>query len=534
MENYNNIYVAFWASILSALFVLSLHQARLRGDGNEYLLYTRALSAHFSPDLRKEDIEHIASILDKSEPDFRKKSDELGKGYSLSKGAQYDGRGFVRAQNGTIYSWHFWLYSAFVAPFFEITYWIGMPPAQAFVLCNWAFVLATLSYLTFYWSAIRLQKQVLASLFLLTGTTYYIWWSHPEVFTASLILLGLMLANDKRYGLAMFTSALAAAQNPPVIFLLAFFAVKALLGDHPIRFDGFSFKAVLKNNRRNFIVIFVTLCIAIFPVVFFNMTLGVPNPIAAAGDADISLISISRLFSLYFDLNLGMIGAAPGVFLGVGSLIFLIILRGWKIDRPAAIFAQIQPLVIGIFLSIIMALPALSTSNWNHGHSVFSRYAYWLAIPIIFGFVTSLANLSRRISIGLGVTVVAIQLATVTYFGLWGDNWRSDYLYFKPIANYVLQNHARLYNPIPEIFVERLRHREGMPSIIEHQNQVFIYPEKGNPTKILLPSSLAKIIYSTCPNIVMNKTEGDWSYLSSLRKQEDCVNNFIYEEKQTE
>ena len=394
-------------------------------------------------------------------------------------------------------------------------------------MCNWAFVLATLFYLTFYWSATRLQKQVLASLFLLTGTTYYIWWSHPEVFTASLILLGLMLASDKRYGLAMLTSALAATQNPPIIFLLIFFAVKSLLGDNPMRFDGFSFKAVINNNRRNFIVILVTLCIAIFPVVFFKMTLGVPNPIAAAGATFISLISVSRLFSLYFDLNLGMIVAAPGVFLGITSLIFLIMLRGWKTDRPVAIFAQILPLIIGISLSVTMALPALTTINWNHGHSVFSRYAYWLAIPIIFGFVTSLANLSRRISIGLSITVVVIQLATVTYYDLWGKNWRSDYLTFKPIANYVLQNHSGLYNPIPEIFVERLRHREGMPSIIEHQNQVFIYPEKGDPTKILLPSSLAKLIHGTCPNILMNRTEGDWSYLSALSEQENCVNKFL-------
>ena len=528
MKNYNNIYVAFWASILTALFVISFNHVVRTGDGREYLAYARALSAHFSPDLRNDDIEHVASILDKVEPysDFRKKSNTLGTGHVLSNGVQY-GEGFVRALNGTIYSWHFWLYSAFVTPFFQIIYWLKMPPLYAFVLCNWTFVLATLSYLAFFWDASRLQKQVLASLFLLTGTTYYIWWTHPEVFTASLILLAFMLASDKRYGLAMFTSALAATQNPPIIFLLAFFAVKSLLGDHPIRFDGFSLKVAFKNNRRNFIAILVTLGIAILPVIFFQITLGVPNPIAAGGEADISLISISRLFSLYFDLNLGMIVAAPGVFLGVGSLIFLIILRGWKTDRPAAIFAQIQPLMIGIFLSVTMALPALTTTNWNHGQSVFSRYAYWLAIPIIFGFVVSLANLSRRISIGLGVTVVVIQLATVTYFGLWGDNWRSDYLTFKPIANYVLQNHPGLYNPIPEIFVERLRHREGIPSIIEHQNHVFIYPEKGDPTKILLPSSLAKLIHGTCPNILMNRTEGDWSYLSALSEQENCVNKFL-------
>jgi len=527
MKNYNNLYVAFWASILSALFVLSLHQAMLNGDGKEYLLYTRALSAHFSPDLRKEDIKHIASILDKSEPDFRKNSDELGKGYTLSKDTQYDGKGFVRAQDGKTYSWHFWLYSAFVTPFFEITHVLEMPPAQAFVMCNWAFILATLSYLAFFWVASRLQKQVLASLFLLTGTTYYIWWTHPEVFTASLILLAFMLASDKRYGLAMLASALATTQNPPIIFLLTFFAVKSLLGDHPIRFKGFPFKTIIENNRRNFVVILVTFGIAILPVIFFHITLGVPNPIAAAGSTDMSLISLSRLFSLYFDLNLGMIVAAPGVFIGIASLIFLIILRSWKVERWASILGQIQPLMVGVLLSITMALPALATTNWNHGQSVFSRYAYWLAIPIIFGFVTSISNLSHRISIGLGVTVVAIQLATVSYFGVWGDNWRSDYTSFKPIANYLLQNHPELYNPIPEIFIERLEHHEAMSSIVEQQNQIFIYPEKGNPTKILLASNLAKLIHGNCQNTIVDRTEGDWSYISVLNAQEDCINKFL-------
>lgn len=77
MKKFNNLSVSFWSGLLAAILVTSLYQATLIGDGREYLLYAKAISAHLSPDMRAEDIKYVASILDKEELDFRSRAQWL-------------------------------------------------------------------------------------------------------------------------------------------------------------------------------------------------------------------------------------------------------------------------------------------------------------------------------------------------------------------------------------------------------------------------------------------------------------------------
>lgn len=402
---------------------------------------------------------------------------------------------------------------------------MGAAPAIAFVLCNWAFVFIALVYLVWGWGGTPTQKQLLAGLFLLSGTTYYIWWTHPEVFTASLLLLALMTASDRRYLWSMFLVAIAATQNPPLLFLTAALAVMVAYDKHLIHLTCRSVSIQLKGNYQTILLSILALSIALAPVIFFYKVLGVSNPIVAAGGADISLISLSRLYSLFFDLNQGMVVAMPGVFLGVVILLFLGILMAWRIKKPASVIVPFLPLLLGVLISIVMAVPALATTNWNHGQSVFSRYAYWLSIPIIFGFVTSLKSLPRRWGIGLGATVIIIQLMTLSYYGVWGRNWRSDYLSFKPMAQYVFLHYPWLYNPVPEIFIERLSHQEGMPEIHDKKLLVFSYPNNDNPTKILVHQSQIKDEYidlhRSCKSVSTKTVEKGWVYLNVIG-QDGC------------
>jgi len=526
MNKFSNISVAFWTFILTFLFVLTFPLAQVKGDGSEYLLSARAISEHFSPDIKQEDTGHVATLLDKSRPGFRQRINTLGKKKSLKNGVQYGG-GFVRAPDGTLYSLHFWLYSAFVAPFLKVVDWLGLPWPYAFGLCNWLFVFGMLSYLALFWNASLLKKRVLATLFLLTGTTYYIWWTHPEVFTASLILLSLMMASDKRYKMAMISSALGATQNPPLIFLLGFVTLLAFLEEYNDKRGKLSIGSILKNSRKIIVAFVVAFGLASLPVIFFKCTLGMANPITAAGFTDMSLISLSRLQSLFLDLNLGMIVAAPGVLFGVIVLLANIIFS-LKAKPFSEVLAQNKFLIFGLLLSLTMAIPALSTTNWDHGHSVFSRYAYWLAIPLVFGLVTSLESLSRHFRIVLSVVVISMQLLTVAYYGVWGKNWRSNHLSFKPIASFVLLHYPRLYNPIPAIFIKRLGEKAGAIHRLHKSNKVFIYPKRGTPTKILLVEEMAREVARNCHSIEVSNVEGNWSYIN-LDNKDKCVMEFLHQ-----
>jgi hypothetical protein len=509
--------VGLWTIILAVTFVGSFRQAAWFGDGREYLLYARAFAAHLSPDIREDDVDRAASIMRHGDPVLERDFRAMGTGRPLGSTARVDTAGFVRAADGRLYTWHFWLYPALVSPFLALTELLRVPPLAAFLLCNWALVLITLGYVAFRWGGMPSQKHLLASLFLLTGTTYYVWWPHPEVFTASLVLLALMAASDRRYGWSMLATALAAAQNPPLIVLLAALALKALFDQGLLGAGARSAGNRPHGSRWTIQVIVGAFAVALAPVAFFWATSRVANPIAAVGAADTSLISVSRLESMFFDLNQGMAIGIPGVALGV-AVLTVVGLAQLRDRRNSGGWRVLRPIILGVTLSIIMAVPALAATNWNSGQSAFSRYAYWLSIPITFAVVVSLAALPPRWRVTLGVSIVAVQLVTAAYYGFWGNNARSDHVAFKPAARYVLLRFPELYNPEPEIFIERLRHREGVPDSPTDADSIFRFPETGEPTKILVRESrLADVTTSlrrACRTLSTAPVEGGWVYLN--------------------
>ncbi len=491
-----------------------MSQAEITGDGREYLAYARAFAAHLSPDFRQEDLLHVASMLDRQEPSFREGLEELGREYTVGRLAY--GKGFVATQSGSLYSWHFWFYSMFVAPFFEFVHRMELPPASAFALCNWVFVLGALAYLSFLWKGSALQKHTLAALFLLSGTTYYIWWSHPEVFTASLILLALMMASDKRYTLGMMVGAIASTQNPPVFLLVIFISLLAV-ADISSKTIAASFGGrLLTAVRRIAPGLLSSIFVASLPALYFLQALGVASPIAAGGAANPNLISIERLWSLFFDLNLGIIVAAPGILLGI-TIVLLTSMMHPKDPAQKDKSTSYPFLYLCIFLSISMAVPTLSTTNWNHGHSVYSRYGFWVGIPLIFGLVKSIPNISTAMVRGVAITVIAIQAVVVSYYGVFGKNWRSNYISFKPISHYFLREFPQYYNPIPEIFIERISGKEGVPDPNDGNALVFAYPSTNSPTKLLLPNVMVDSIASKCAHTSIVRAEGGWSYVNLIR-----------------
>jgi hypothetical protein len=173
-----------------------------------------------------------------------------------------------------------------------------------------------------------------------------------------------------------------------------------------------------------------------------------------------------------------------------------------------------------------MAVPTLATGNWNSGQAVFMRYAYWLAVPIVFGFVAAGAGLPKRSRMGLAIGVVGIQVATVGSHGIIGAAPRPYEQSLTPAAAYVLRSFPGLYNPVPEIFVERVLETPSMPRIVAAGRRAFFYPVDGEPTKALLPSGEAKTIAVACGTASSTEVEGGWAYLS-LRGEWSCVRGLL-------
>jgi hypothetical protein len=531
--------LALWAVLLLPLIALSLPQAQRTGDGEHYLLTAAAFAAHATPGVTIADLDEARGALTKGAPAFRQhvmalrcRSNEPRTAAALAANAGSDASdpascpsvrldvGWTQGPDTPWYSVHFWTYPALVAPFLWITGGLGLPAPRAFALCNWALILATLAYVAFAWRATLLQKNVLAALFLLSGTTYYAWWTCPEVFTASMVLLALMLADDGRPDRAMLCAALASTQNPPVLVLCGLLGCSWCWKLFSARREHGSFGSFARSHRATFAWVVAATLVAVTPPLFYLYTVGVPNPIIAAGCTDRSLIGLARLQSIFLDPNIGVIAANPGLILGVASVLVISAFGAASARDPKAL-TRLGRTVFLLAAAAAMALPALITTNWNQGHSVLGRYAYWLSMPIAFAVASSFATLPRRTVHGIAALVVGLQVAAVLHYGVWGKNARSDYLVLKPAARFLLRRFPQFYNPIPEIFVERLVHREGMPTADGPEARVFRFPEKGAPTKLLVPARWMRFLDPACKPIAVTPVEGDWVYVS-LRAGEKC------------
>jgi len=181
---------------------------------------------------------------------------------------------------------------------------------------------------------------------------------------------------------------------------------------------------------------------------------------------------------------------------------------------------EMKFILYGILISLVLAIPSLSTTNWNHGQTVFSRYAYWLSIPIIFGFVLAIRQLQSTKFIHICKFVIVVQMVTVGYYGVYGKTWNAHFLYFKPISVFIMDNFPSIYNPIPEIFIERLMHSEKK---IEKDRIYVYYNSKNNkPTKMLLHNEMAVSIKKKCPEVTITSAEGNWRYIN-INSESKCL-----------
>jgi hypothetical protein len=222
---------------------------------------------------------------------------------------------------------------------------------------------------------------------------------------------------------------------------------------------------------------------------------------------DPRLISFDRAWSLFFDLNQGLILGMPAVLLGstIGGLAAATRRRGRR--------ALATDVAATSLLVLAMTVPTLSVHNWNAGNSVIVRYGYWIAMPLLVLTLDVVAALGQGASKAIALGLAVVQLAAIAPNGLRGE--RSNYLRHSWAAAAVLRRFPGLYNPVPEIFFERSLGREAPFST----PRVVLWPAHGAPRKILAPSERPPRSRHVCPLGTTIKTEhahptsGGWIYL---------------------
>lgn len=455
----------------------------ISGDGTEYLFMTEAITqgklqlnadvvnslkeyAHHGDTNTSHLVEHFSSL--QSPP-------------------------FFKSFNGDTYSYHFWLYSLFSSPAYILCKLLKAPLTYSFLLTNIIFTLIASLYISK--AKNTLNKPLLLTLFFTGGLLPYIYWPHPEVFTTSLLLIAIILLDQKRFLLASFFAALAGQQNPPVLIVAAIAliidAYFQLKQDKPL-------KAILSRIPA-WTSLTLLSCLSFM---FFFYHFGTISLIAASGYSDSSLISINRIQSLYFDLNQGIILALFPAFIAFILILFVTKFKNW-----GSVF-------IYTGLSVLLTLPSLSAPNWNSGAELVMRYGVWCAIPLSYLIARTLKH--KIIS----TLVICLQCLLTIYYVV--DKSWYRYTQLTPISKFALNHFPSIYNPIPEIFIERGQGNEGVD---QKQIYLYIYNETINKVLAKTQSSISLLGCDEQDLNIKNEEDG-WLYLNPKHCKTILKNGF--------
>jgi hypothetical protein len=384
------------------------------GDSGEYLVMTEALFRHGRTDLRPEDAAAV---------------DEAWRRGEIAGTFEPARESYVADRQGRARSLHFWAYPLACLPAKTLLHFLGGNEEKALPITN-ALLLLLAVLRGGIFSALPAGRRFLfAALLLVSPATWFVPWPHPEVFLCALVALGLVAQREGRSAAAVLLVSLASLQSPPLLLLALVLLAHAL-----------------RDPRRR-LAASLALLPAFVPFAFSLWSFGRLSPLSAAS-AGPQYLSARKALELFFDLDLGLLPYIPLALVGAIAAPLL----AWR-SRPTARLAFES---WGVLLA--MAFACTATVNWNHGTAGPSRYGIWM-LPLVFDLLLlplAAADLStgvRKAVVVVGVLAVAAQGAVVVARG--GFDPRPDYLEHSYAARFVFRHAPSLYNPSPEIFVER-------------------------------------------------------------------------------
>jgi hypothetical protein len=451
------------------------------GDFTEYGIMTIAVASHGTPDIRLSDVEQAKHL--NPEPDYFAFYEELGKG--IQKDATVPVVGFYRGHDARFYSLHFFTHSALAAIPFIAFKAMGIPPFKCYLFVNLAFVfILGMACFGFFKSGTRAVLAMV--LFAFCGGALYWDWSSPELMTAASLLAGLLFYFSGRPIAAGVLAGLASMQNPSLVFFAGFAPLLA-----------FAYRRTLPSARE-FAALAIVVLLFSLTVLFNLVTFGVPS-ILAATSTDFHLIGGTRLHSLFFDLNQGMLIGIPGLFAALAAILLF--------GKSASV--RLLACCIVLF-AIAMAIPAMTPHNWNSGATGMMRYASWAAMPILFGCL--LYARDHKVS---GTLIAALLLVQI------GATWMEQqysHVQFSPLARFFLGHFPSAYNPAFEIFSERLANAEAFVP----KDSVLYYTDNGKVTKIAFNLENSQAGQKLCgknkalsPDNHVTVVDNGWAYLNT-------------------
>ena len=425
----------------------------VEGDGAEYLLMCESLYRHGSPALRADDVDALRA---RAGPD--------GSWWSSREPATLSA--YFTATDARRYAWHFWGYSLLAVPARALMAATGGDALRAMPLTN-ALCLAGMTAVVLLVPPWGLGRRALvAALALVSPVLPFLRWTHPDSFAFAAAVSSLAL-HARAPRTALVCAAVASWQAPPLFLLVLLLWARSAL------------PAVRAGALRSAALTTAAALPMALPPVFFLFLFGTPNLAARQSFMRASDLSVRRALDLALDPNIGLLPHTP-VLIALAALTGVAALaRG----RWRDLETQLLVTAAGV------AVASTFNVNWNNATTGPSRYALW-ALPLLLWAVAAPGTRPHRPA--LLAAACLVQAAIVMARG--GPLAPVDYLRHSVAARAVLDRWPALYDPTPEIFVERTtgREHEFPPPPFVHRG------EDGRCRKALLRIRFAEALEHAC------------------------------------
>ena len=422
-----SIELATWLglALLLAVAALALEPA-VTGDGACYLSMLTGLAEHGSPEV----------------------TEAIGHSVQDRIGVRCDGL-TERAASGRVYALHFFAYPLLCVPAYALLQLAGADTLRAFQLTNAVLLAAALLYVLLLSAQSRVVRMSCAGLVVLSSGSFYFQWTDPGLFSTALMLVSALALVDRRYTLAAWAAGLSSLQNPPTaLFLLPALIAQALeLRGRPRRetISGLLASAAAAG-------------LALVPFAWNLTQFGRLLSIESVGFIrylDPTLIGVRRLLLFVFDLNEGLIVGLPALLWLVPAALLC---RTLEARRDRRCLLRHEDLVLVGF--VLIAVPTLAQANWSAGQSVFNRYAAWAGMAPLVWAASALAGRRAAGLASVAAPALLLQLGTWLYMGGMALALHPSSLALKPWVVPLWRALPHVYDPLPDVFAERLSGRE--------------------------------------------------------------------------
>jgi len=419
---------------------------------------------------------------------------------------------YVVGRDQNRYPVHFFAYSLLTVPIRIATEIMGYDPLRSLSVMNVMTFLAAIAFIWYRYIKDTWQRCVLLGLALFSPLMTFFIWPGPDLWYLSLLLVALFafLHSDKKLSvtLVLFSSW----HSQPLIVLAALMAAYDILKTAKWKLNSNQRKLTL--DLRKVAQYGLIGMLGLVPYFYNIYAFGSLTPWTNLEDGwtaingfGIHNASFQKSFEQLFDLNVGQFWYAPLLFiLGFFSVIKAFVKKKWDI------------FVLPILFSIT-ALFYQTNPGWHYGTSGYGPGRHGLLyLPLVI-LLTYEVLKKKHIALKiLFVITISLHIFTLSFNSFLEPNLTKT-LHHSVFATYALEHFPILYNPTPEIFVDRTNHDDQtVPTSAIYKNK------EGKCVKAWVLLSDRNLLEQECGNLTNEQSEKlDDRYLKVSNKPRDIT-----------